>query len=242
MSLFKKIKSSFSCISGKNILPDRIDTYELSMNQSDNKVYSEDKLILQKLYEKWSCRDKWLLFDEGIPLLFGLEPGKKQSIDEELSEKVRDLCTHARDCVKKKLLSVVSIEKPEERWEVRPVDLYYWATVSRIAMPEEFSTLMAFIVQAVKPTELNTNSFQDDVQQDTIYQKHREIVLGAATSLLVNAPELCKDNKGNIESDRITKKILENKNQRFGNVEPLLAESAMADLINGYLKLIRPVV
>ncbi len=225
----------------KNITP-HISTPEISMSEREEKVYGEDRLFLQKLFEKWSCKDKWLLYDEGIPLLFGIEPGTNETLDNDLLNKIEDLWVHAQVCVQKKLLSVVSTEIPEVEWEVRPVDLYCWATVSRISVPAEFNTLMAFVVQTVKSSEVNRISVQNDGSQDVIYQKHREIVLGAATSLLVNAPELCKNNKGRITSSRITKQIIENKNEWFGNEKPLLAESAMTDLINGYMKLTRPVI
>ncbi len=105
------------------------------MSEREKKVYDVDKLILQKLYEKWSCKDKWLLYDEGIPLLFGIEPGTSVSMDNELLNKKEELWVHAKECVQKNLLSVVNAEKPIIEWEVRPVDLYCWATVSRISMP-----------------------------------------------------------------------------------------------------------
>ena len=241
MNVIKKIKSSFPYFRGKKITH-TVSNPEISMSEREKKVYDEDKLSLQKLYEKWSCKDTWFLYDEGIPLLFGIEPGTSESMDDELSNKIEDLWVHAQDCVQKQLLSVVNTEKPEVEWEVRPVDLYCWASVSRISMPAEFSLLMAFVVQTVKSTEVNTTSVQNDGPQDAIFQRHREIVLGAATSLLVNAPELCKNKKGRITTSRITKQIIENKNQWFGDEQPLLAESAMTDLLDGYLKLTRPVV
>jgi hypothetical protein len=241
MKLFKKIKSSFPFFLKNNIrIP--VTTLEISMSERENKVYDPDKLTLQKLYEKWSCKDKWLLHDEGIPLLFGIEPGARATLDDESSIKIKELWVHAQDCVQKKLLSVVNTEKPEVEWQVRPIDLYCWATVSRISMPAEFSTLMTFVAQTVKSTDVNPTHDQNDGAQDIQYQRHREIVLGAATSLLVNAPELCKNDKGCVVCSQITRQINENKNQWFGDEKPLLTESAMADLINGYLKLTNPVV
>lgn len=214
----------------------------MTMAERENKIYGKDALTQQRLYEKWACKDTWLLFEEGIPLLFGIEPGVNQSLDDESLKKIEELWLHAKDCVQKKLLSVVNIQQAEKEWEVRPVDLYCWAMISRITVPIEFSTLMEFVSQTVKLSGDNTSSVQIDDSRDVIHQKHREIVLGAATSLLVNAPELCKNSKGRIMSRLIVGQIMTNANQWFGNDEPLLAESAMEDLINAYLKSGRPLV
>ena len=37
-------------------------------------VYGQEKLSQQLFYEKWSTRDEWLLKDEAIPLVLGLDP------------------------------------------------------------------------------------------------------------------------------------------------------------------------
>ena len=241
MNFVTKIKSSFPYFR-KKLTPSRIAIPEISMSDREYKIYGEDKLTLQKLYEKWSCKDKWLLYDEGIPLLFGIEPGTNESLDDELSGKIEDLWVHAQSCVNKKLLFVLNTDKPEGEWEVRPVDLYSWATVCRIPVPDAFSTLMAFIVQTVKCPEGGQTYVKTEGTQGAIYQKHREIILGAATSLLINAPDLCENQKGEIVINQITREIIKNKTQWFGNDNPLLAESAMMDLINEYIKLTKPVV
>jgi hypothetical protein len=241
MNIVNRIKTLFFSRK-KNKSTVSINTPEMSMHDREEKVYGEGKLTLQKLYEKWSGKDRWLLYDEGIPLLFGMEPGFSVSSDDEVLDKIESLWEHARECVQKKLLSVVNMDKPEAEWEVRPLDLYCWATVSRISMPAEFNTLMTFVAQTIKPSEIISNPVQSDGVQDMIYQKHREIVLGAATSLLVNAPNLCKNNKGRVISNKIAQHIIENEDQWFGGNRPLLAESAMTDLINEYLKLTMPTI
>lgn len=241
MSIIGEIKSFFS-FSKKNQPAPSVTAPKILMSEREDKVYGEGKLTLQKLYEKWSCKEKWLLYDEGILLLFGLQPGNHEPLDEESSGKIESLWEHAQECVQKKLLPVLNVDKPEVEWEVNPLDLYCWATVSRISLPAEFSSLMTFVAQTVKPVEIASTSIQGDGAQDMLYQKHREIVLGAATSLLVNAPDLCKNKKGRTVSNKIAKHIIENEDQWFGNDKPLLAETAMTDLINEYLKLTRPTV
>ena len=241
MNIVSKIKILFSSFKKKKS-GNSVNAPEMSMHEREEKTYGKGKLTLQKLYEKWACKDKWLLNSEGIPLLFGVDPDASKSLDDEVSDKIESLQEHAQECVQKKLLSVVNIDLSDSEWEVRPLDLYCWATVSRISMPAEFSTLMTFVAQTIKSSEVTSNPVQGDGVQDMIYQKHREIVLGAATSLLVNAPNLCKNNKGKVVSNKIAQQIIENEDQWFGDERPLLAESAMTDLINEYLKLTRPIV
>lgn len=239
MNILDKIKSFFSF--KKEVKPVPIkDEPKISMREREDKRYGEGKLTLQKLYEKWSCKDKWLLYEEGIPLLFGQQPGIKELLDEEVTNKMESLWEHAQECVQKKLLFVLNTEKPEIEWEVRPLDLYCWATVSRISMPDEFSMLMAFVSQTVKPTEEILASSQSLDVEDMRYQKHREIVLGAATSMLINAPKLCENKKGRIVSNQIAINIMENEDRWFGSDKPLLTEASMTDLINEYIKLSKP--
>ena len=241
MNILDKIKSCFSDDSQNKKITQEQEVDNVSMDEREEKIFEKETLNLQKLYEQWSCKDSWLLYKEGIPLLFGIQPGDK-NIDDDLSEKIESLWEHAQDCVNKKLLSVINQEKPAYEWQVRPLDLYSWGTVSRITMPDEFSLLMSFVAQTIKPAHIQSEHPVEQNSQDVLYQKHREIVLGAATSLLVNAPELCKNKKGKIVNNLIAKNILENEDQWFGDDMPMLTEAAMSDLIEEYLKLTRPVV
>ena len=238
MNIIDKIKS-FSFIR-KNKPVSAVSVDKISMSEREEKVFGEGKLTLQKLYETWSCKEQWLLFDEGIPLLFGLEPGFSETLDDDVENKIDSLRTHAQECVQKKLLPVINIDMPESEWQVSPVDFYCWATVSRISMPEELSRLMTFVVQTVKLSEVAPDSNQKGSKEDMLYQKHREIVLGAATSLLVNTTELCKNKKGRVVSNKIARLIMENEDLWFGNDRPLLTEVSITDLIDEYLKIRKP--
>lgn len=199
-----------------------------------NKIYIQDKYSKQILYEKWCRKGKWLLYDEGILLLLSIDPANKQTLSEDLIEKISNLKFHASDCVKKGLLPVINIDKSEYKWEVNPVDLYHWAMVSRINISDEFNTLMTFVTQSVKNTN---NSFSTNNKNfvDEIYQLHKEVVLGATTSLLVNSPDICRNNEGKIDSTVIVKKIIENERHWFNGCESKLSESDMTRLIKQYV-------
>lgn len=241
MNIIEKIKSLFSSEEkGSNMETESVEA--LSMSEREDKIYEKEQLSLQKLYEHWSCKDKWLLYEEGMPLLFSIDPNNKQALESEVREKIESLWQHAQDCAHKKLLPVINLDAPAPEWQVKPIDLYSWGTISRIEMPDEFSLLMTFVSQTMKPAAINTETRQNESPEDALYQKHREIVLGAATSLLMNAPDLCKNKKGKIVVNNIAKNIMGNEQQWFGEEKPLLSQSAMADLINEYLKLTKPAI
>ena len=237
MNIINKFKTSLFGTDKEILVPNA--PLEMTMSEREKNIYDEDHLRLQKLYEKWICKDKWLLQKEGVPLLFGINPDANESGDD-VSVKIEELWVHAQECVHNKLLSVLNVDESDDNWEVLPINLYRWAMVSRISVPDEFSTLIAFVIQTVKPEQ--NSQFQTVVEQDAVLQKHKEIVMGAATSLLVNASEQCQNDKGIISAINISRLIIENKQEWFGQDEPLLVESAMTELVKDYIKLTSPII
>jgi len=237
MNIINKIKTSLFGLDKEISVPNA--PIEMTMGEREKKIYDEEHLRLQKLYEKWICKDKWLLQKEGIPLLFGINPDTKEP-DDNVSMKIDELWMHAQECVHNKLLLVLNADNSDDKWEVLPINLYRWAVVSRISVPDEFSTLIAFVIQTVKPEQNSQN--QIVVEQDAVLQKHKEIVMGAATSLLVNASAQCQNDNGKVSAENISKLIIENKQEWFGQDEPLLVESVMTEKIDDYIKLTSPIV
>tara|TARA_B100001964_G_C14235134_1_gene602060 strand:+ start:43 stop:738 length:696 start_codon:yes stop_codon:yes gene_type:complete len=205
-----------------------------------NKIYNQDEYDKKILYEKWCRKREWLLYDEGILLLLSIDPANKEILREDLIEKINNLKFHASECVKNALLSVINIDKSEYKWKVTPVDLYHWAMVSRINIPDELNTLMAFVTQSVKNPN---NSFSTNHKNliDDVYQFHKEVVLGATTSLLANSPDICRNNEGKIDSTIIVKKIIENERHWFNGCESKLSESDMTSLIKQYIAMSKPI-
>ena len=195
------------------------------------------KIKKQKLFEKWCKKEKWLLYNEGILLLLSINPSEKQTLNEDLMNRVNELKNHANECIKKNLLSVVDIKKPENSWEVKPLDLYRWATISRIPIPDELSTLMMFITQTIKVSNQDNNLVNYENSEDKLNQLEKEIILGAATSLLINSPEICRDNDGNIDCKVIVSKIIENKKYWFGECKLNISEKRMVNLLEKYARI-----
>ena len=236
MNIIKKIKQMIRGNKNTPVISEKY-TPSMSMREKEKVIYGEDKINRQRLYEKWSCKDTWGLYKEGIPLLFGLEPGVKP-LEEGMEQKIEDLWTHAKECINKRLLSVINKDMPEKEWQVKPADLYCWAMVSRINVPQELSYLMEFVLQTVKSPEIKQQKVvdEDNTKEDTNYLRHRELTLGAAVSLLVNAPESCKNKKDKIKAQLIANQVMTNAELWFENEKPLLAQTAMEDLINQYIK------
>ena len=238
VNILKKLYSIF-CNYRHKKTPSSISKNNIQNITKKNKIYNHDKYSKQILYEKWCRKEKWLLYDEGILLLLSIDPNNKETLSEDLVEKINNLKFHAGDCVKKALLSVINIDISEDKWEVNPVDLYRWAIVSRINIPDEFNTLMTFVTQSVKNPN---NSFSNNNKNliDEIYQLHKEVVLGATTSLLVNSPDICRNNEGKIDSAIIVKKIIEGERHWFNGRKSKLSESDMTSLIKHYIAMSKP--
>ena len=104
----------------------------------------------QRLYEKWVCKETWLLRAEGIPLLLGQTPGSDSVKDDEPDDNGEALWKHARECAEKNILPVVNRECHPDEWRVKSVVLYKWAVTTGVRLPDEFSLLMNFVLRTVK--------------------------------------------------------------------------------------------
>ena len=203
---------------------------------ASDKLDNKKKYNKQKLLEYWCKKEKWLLFNEGIPLLYAVDPKQKNKIADELIIKIEKLRSHAKECVKNNLLPVLNNDQPEKKWEVKPINLFSWATVSRVEMPDELVSLMSFINQTVKQID----NFDTDDKINAINHMDRETTLGAAISILVNTPGSCRNTNGYIDSISIVHEIIKNEKHWFKDTERKLSEPEMIQLINEYLELSKP--
>ena len=212
------------------------------------KVYfDEETLRQQRLYERWVCREIWLLQSEGIPLLLGKDPQcNTDRVDfDQYKRDYNDLWGHAKRCVEQNLLPVLNRQNIPEAWEIRPADLYRWATISRISVLEPLSRLMDFVIRTVKH-QPGTSSEEGENTAETgsshtyteTLHNHRECVLGAAMAMLARYPERCRDSKSNIKSELIVSLINKKRGIWFGDDKLLLSPSAMQNLLDKYLKTI----
>lgn len=219
---------------------DVIDNYNVNvvkaMQQREQEMFGVDRLQQQKLYEKWAVKETWLLKNEAIPLLFGINPESDQNFD---LLKLNELWEHAQHCVAQNLLPVIEPDLEPENWRVRPQDVYKWAAISRIDIPEALSALMNFVMSVVKnPDVERTVDNINYANEDNLHhsENDRERILGAALAILAAYPDKCRNEKGQVDVARIIG-ILEDKGEFWFNERmPSLSEAARYDLINRWLR------
>jgi len=207
----------------------------LDMSQREKAIYGEDNIRQQKLYEKWAVKTSWHLKTQGIPLLLSIDPDRysDSDFDETTEQKCQDLWEHAQHCVEQDLLVVLNRESPVDEWEVKPVDVYKWAAISRVELPVQLTSLMEFMMMTLL-SSVNTSS--DNSQSDAAYNSDKEHILGAALAMLATYPEQCRNKKGRIRAENIVSLINKNESLLFVDKAPDLSATAAVDLVNKWIK------
>jgi hypothetical protein len=211
----------------------------LDMSQREKAIYGEDKIRPQKLYEKWAVKETWHLKSQGIPLLLSIDPEiySDSSVDEATEQKLQDLWEHAQHCVEQDLLLVLNRESPVDEWEAKPIDVYKWAAISRVDLPEQLSNLMEFVMMAVLSTVNGSgDSSVGKNQNEASYNSDKEHILGAALAMLATYPEQCVNKKGRLRAEKIISLINENEGSLFAGKAPDLSATAAIDLINKWIE------
>ncbi len=220
-----------------------------ALNNRAAQLYGEDALEQRRLYERWVAKDHWRLESEAIPLVFGRDPEQSDLQDEHYRRDADALLQHARHCIEHHLtLQVLNPAEAPEHWQVSPAAFYCWASVSRVQMPEALVNLMEFVISTVKGEKDRLAGQAPDTvvsgQSDMgkSFDRQREQVLGAALAVLAEFPEQCRNRKGRINTAAITSLIIEHHATWFTDQDQMLSEAAMQDLINKWIKTLRPVV
>ena len=206
-----------------------------NMRQREMDIYGEDRIMQQKLYEKWAVKLSWHLNTEAIPLLLSMDPEKYSvsSSANDSEQKYQDLREHAQHCVEQGLLPVLNQERPADEWIAKPIDVYKWAAISRVEIPVQLSTLMEFVMMTLPSTE---NESSNEVSRNEVFfNSDNERILGAALSMLVTYPERCKNKKGQVRAENILSLISENESDLFGDGIPELSTTVGIDLINKWI-------
>ena len=209
------------------------------INQQLENIYGREKIELQMLYENWVVKDTWLLKHEAMPLLSGVNPESNVLLlPSDLQKNIEQLWFHAKNCVDQGLLRIINPEKNEEDWRVNPLDVYCWARISRIELPDVFSMLMEFVSKTIKQQDLQQKSYidTDNVEHDyENFDQNRERVLGIALALLAAYPEKCRNSRGKVKVDKIVNLINEKGEFWLGNENLNLSTTVVRDLIGKWL-------
>jgi len=211
----------------------------LDMSQREKAIYGEDNIKQQKLYEKWTVKTSWHLKNQAIPLLLSMDPEKYLDVDfDEVTEKkYQDLWEHAQHCVDQGLLFVLNKENPADEWEAKPIDVYKWAAISRVELPEQLTALMEFVMMTLLSTvNISTGSPGENIQSEASYNSDKERILGAALAMLAAYPEQCMNKKGRVRAENIISLINKNGAELFAEETPDLSSIAAIDLINKWIE------
>ena len=212
------------------------------LRQREKELFGEDRVKLQRLFEKWVVRESWLLHDEAIPLLLGIDPESRERFrdnENETGMDVREMGEHARHCIEQGLLPVINMESPEKEWRVKPVEVYKWAAVSRVELPEQLTMLMEFLQKAISENRPATASLKTGMDPHIErYDNDKEKVLGTALAILAANPDRYRKENGAVSAEKIVQIISEKGNFWFGDDPPGMTPAAMTDLINRWLRTI----
>ena len=203
-------------------------------------IYGEEKLQQQLLYERWAVKDTWRLRTEALPLLLGMDPDKYKKNDDSLAEEeaIKGLWQHAAQCIEHGLLPVTNKAQKTGDWRVEPLDIYQWAVISRLHLPDPLVAIMDFVGRTVKKsprTALHAES-PDGGQISASFDEDREKVLGMALAVLAAFPDRCRNSAGEIRAELLTGVCKEQ--FRAQGQHPGLAAGAMIDLIHKWLHVI----
>lgn len=201
-------------------------------------LYGEEKLQQQLLYERWAVKDTWHLRTEALPLLLGLDPDKYTMNDDSLVEEeaIKGLWRHAGQCIEHGLLQVTNRAQAAEDWRVEPLVIYQWAVISRLSVPDPLVAIMDFVGRTVKrsPPPAPHAETPDGGRISASFDEDREKVLGMALAVLAAFPDRCRNAAGEIRAELMAGVCKEQ--FRVQGHQPQLADGAMIDLINKWLK------
>lgn len=188
-----------------------------------------DTFALQRLYEKWVVKDEWLLHDEAVPLLLGLDPAA-----EFLNAKCASLQVKAQAAVAAGSLKTIDSDREKGTGQkVKPATLYLWAMTSRLEIPMELVNLMEFVLKTVKFVEQEP-SLQNESRQ-MLDRSDTEQILGACFAIVATYPDECKNSRGVIKAEQVLRLLDEHSDKLFNGQLPALSSTAIRDIANHWL-------
>lgn len=235
INLFRKILSRDLFTSARSGKDNQVDSSSVqNIEERARIIYGEQRIKRQKLYEQWVIKGTWNIKRQAIPILLSISPEAYRQLnsDDILSTKGQALWLHACSCIEQRLLHVLDPQVPADQWEALPVDVYRWATVSRIEIDTELSALMEFIIGSTHSTLASTGE-----QSATARAQEREQILGAALAMLATYPDSCKDQHGRIEASKIHLLIQQRRAQIFTAAPSDLSAQTHTDLIEQWLSI-----
>ena len=186
-------------------------------------------LSMQRLYEHWLKLPEWEARNEALPLAIGLDPEQWQNYLNEYE------LVHCEQDLWRLFAESNSINSDDESVSVPTICA--WFQGNNVELPISFVRLFEFVRQATVRSEPTLNGVDETTQERLeAGQDEREIVLGAALSLVSKMPDRCKDEHGVIDGTLVSKLILETSARWFALTVPTMTSAEMAELIDRWLE------
>ena len=178
----------------------------------------EDTLTRQKRYEKWLARDTWCVATEAVPLVAGFDPeqwppaGVETTVVQRLEAAMVDELENAGT----------------DTAAATPAEIVAWTRRVGISLPDEFARLFEFI-QGVLPRH------EAPVEASLEQAAERELLLGAALTLVTRFPDECRDEHGFFDGGHIADLIIEKAALWFPLEPPRATRDEIAAMLERWL-------
>lgn len=195
-----------------------------------------EQQLTQIVYEQWLKQEQWSARETALPLIIGCDPQQWQHyLNQHELTATEELCWHI-------LSNDLGVEAGDQ---VSVGAITEWARVQSVTLHPSFLRIYGFVrkvmISSGMPESATTNP--EDMYQLTHEQQleneqaqGREIVLGAALSLLAKVPEKCRDSNGFVDGAVITALIEQTAVKWFPAGSSALSASEMAGLIDKWLE------
>lgn len=176
----------------------------------------------QRHYEKWLSRDSWQLESEALPLLVGIAPQDYAAYLHQIK---------AAEASAELLQALCASLQLEPAATITPQQLQHWCRQHKIALPQAMSNLLDFINRVITPVNAGSSTPEE---QHAAHQE-REVILGAALSLVTKFPEQCRDEHGFFDGLKIADLLRQKALLWFPLGPPQLSREEIATLLEKYL-------
>ena len=191
-------------------------------------VPMSDEQDAQIMYEQWLKHDQWAARENALPLVVGCEPGNWRAyVDAQNLQASEETLWHI-------LANDLGIE-PNDSISINT--LVEWTRSQSITMHPSFLRIYEFVrkvLLASSPPQPKAEDFGEPADNHSAHE--REIVVGAALSLLSKMPAECRDENGFADGAAIVALINKTAARWFPTSAPAMSEQEMSDLIDKWLE------
>ena len=187
----------------------------------------DDQQETQIMYEGALKDESWVLRAQAVPLIVGCAPSDwQQYLLEQDVVPQEEILWHA-------LANDLGVA---ENAEIEIGRLVEWSRVQSIPLHPSFLRIYEFVRKVLLASAPTSNAGDNDQQLRDIVTQEREIVLGAALSLVAKMPDKCRDEHGFVDGQTIVGLMQQASARWFPQGEPSMDAEEMARLIDKWLE------